>query len=389
MKKIIWLISGVEGYGVRRATLGLSGALRDSNVEVIFVCFRRGEFSNELDHNGYRVWFLSDKNLPDNNGVGPIKYIISVVRSVATQLRSVRRLIELMRHDRPCWIHVRNNNLLPLAGIVGKIMGIDVFWHLPNTINRKLPFNLQALSYQIFCKLANVHPLGNSEHTAASLGRSFVDTEVLHLGVDAEYFKSTAQFNHYNRAEFGLIESLPVFAIVARICVEKAQDRVVNAAIELLATGRRIQLLIVGGPESSGYYAHMRESVSASGVEQYIKFVGPVVDPRPFYDLADVVINSRAMAEPFGLTVVEAMLMGRPVLAYRPGGPGETIEDGRSGWLIDDPSVSGYRDGLLRVLSDQPNWAEMGEYARRTANERFSIVNVAGNYLNIVRRYVK
>ena len=97
-------------------------------------------------------------------------------------------------------------------------------------------------------------------------------------------------------------------------------------------------------------------------------------------------MNSRLGAEPYGLTIVEAMLMQRPVLAYATGGPSETIEDERTGWLIQSPSVTAYQEGIKRALAARSEWAEMGCYARDRALRLFSLQESARAYAAILEQ---
>lgn len=159
---------------------------------------------------------------------------------------------------------------------------------------------------------------------------------------------------------------------MARITPTKAQDRVIDAAIRLLREGYRFDLLIAGGPTEGSYYQQIVNRVNEAGVADRVRLIGFVSDPRSYYGVCDVVINSRTNAEPFGNTIIEAMLMARPVLAYYLGGPTETIVDGETGWLISDSSVDDYYAGLKRALKDAGRWNEMGHAARRRAEQEFS-----------------
>lgn len=72
--------------------------------------------------------------------------------------------------------------------------------------------------------------------------------------------------------------------------------------------------------------------------------------------------------EAFGLTVLEAMATGLPVLVSQEAGAAELIEDGRNGLLLDDPrDVNEIAGWLDEVLSDHDLRRELGERARQTA----------------------
>src|SRR5690554_3542660 len=107
-------------------------------------------------------------------------------------------------------------------------------------------------------------------------------------------------------------------------------------------------------------------------MQDKVRFIGPVDNPRPLYRYASIVVNSRRGLELFGLSIIEAMMMATPVLALAQGGPKETVVDGKNGWLIEEASIDGFYLGLRRALNDQSLWPEMARNARAHACSNFS-----------------
>ncbi|HUF84659.1 MAG TPA: glycosyltransferase [Acidimicrobiia bacterium] len=84
------------------------------------------------------------------------------------------------------------------------------------------------------------------------------------------------------------------------------------------------------------------------------------------------VVVQKSLAEGFGLTVVEAMWKGRPVVASAVGGIVDQIVDGEHGLLLDDPTdLAGFGSCVRRLLEDQPFADSLGAHAHRRANEEF------------------
>lgn len=382
----LWVVRGDEGYGVRRAVLGMVGELRGHGVVVGFASLQPGPFVDAIRSAEYPVWTLGVARISPAVARRGLAFLGGVLHLASGSLRGCDALVRAIEVFQADWLHVRMNTLLPLAGLAARATSIPAYWHLPNTISRKLPFGIQALGTQLLCRVLRVRPLANSRHTAASLGNRFISPGILYPGVDGAWFAPDACNTSLSPESVGLHRELPLFLIAARVVPEKAQDRVIEAAIELIRAGRRFQVLILGGPVDGEYHQALVRRVAESGTHTHIQFRGPVSDPRPYFKMCDVVINSRAGAEPFGLTVVEAMLMQRPVLAYGVGGPAETVEDGRTGWLLDDASIRGYRAGLERVLADADDWAAMGSRARARALNRFTVQRTTADYLAIVGR---
>ena len=109
-----------------------------------------------------------------------------------------------------------------------------------------------------------------------------------------------------------------------------------------------------------------------AGVEGRVVFAGPVEDMAAAYAAADLVLAPSTLAESFGRGVVEAGAMGRVVLATPLGGPGETIIDGVTGWLVAPGDARALSDAIARALA-----APAAERARMGAAAR---AHVAGHY---------
>ena len=96
------------------------------------------------------------------------------------------------------------------------------------------------------------------------------------------------------------------------------------------------------------------------------------------------VVAHPADSEPFGLSVVEAMALGKPVVASDSGGPLEIIEDGASGLLFRTGDARDLAARLCRVLGDSAEAARLGACARERAT-LFSSSRFADGVLESVR----
>lgn len=152
-------------------------------------------------------------------------------------------------------------------------------------------------------------------------------------------------------------------------------DKGTADAIEIARrAGRR--LVICGPIQDAGYFAAEVEPALGADVE-YLGSVGPAERSRILGDAA-VLLHPIAFAEPFGLSVIEAMACGTPVVAFRRGSMAEVIDDGVTGFAV---------DGLDAAVAAVPLAAALDRrLVRATAERRFSVDRMVEEYLDLYQR---
>jgi glycosyltransferase involved in cell wall biosynthesis len=128
------------------------------------------------------------------------------------------------------------------------------------------------------------------------------------------------------RADDGTV----VFGSVGRLMPEKGMDVLVRAfRIAFTASDAPVRLVIVGdGPQR-------KELEHLAGPDDRIVLAGAAPEIAPFYRAFDVFVSA-ARHEPFGLSILEAMAAGCPVVATRTDGPAEFLDDRRALWAEPD-----------------------------------------------------
>ncbi len=95
-------------------------------------------------------------------------------------------------------------------------------------------------------------------------------------------------------------------------------------------------------------------------------------DPANFYSRADLVLNLSRVnewVETFGLTIVEAMTFGLPVIAPPIGGPAEIVTHGTDGYCIDSRDGDALREAVLKMADDPETYDAMARAARKRAKD--------------------
>ena len=130
---------------------------------------------------------------------------------------------------------------------------------------------------------------------------------------------------------------------VGRLSHEKGQDRLLDA----LARVPGVRLSLVGdGPDRDS----LVRRAETLGISARVEFAGWQKDVAPFLSNAGLVVNS-SRSEALGLSTIEALLSGAPVLATDIPGNRESLSNGRYGRLVPD-SVEGLASGLAAFAAD-------------------------------------
>ncbi len=175
----------------------------------------------------------------------------------------------------------------------------------------------------------------------------------------------------------------PVVGVLARFDALKGLDVLLRALVELPGV---TAVLVGGGPERP---ALDRLAVEL-GVRDRVRLVDWVNRAAGLLPLFDVVaLPSRA--EGFPLSLVEAMLAGRPVVATSVGSIPEAVEDGVSGLLVPPDDPPALAAALRRLLSDRVLAAALGAAARGRALGQFTDTAMARAfevlYADVLRRH--
>lgn len=141
------------------------------------------------------------------------------------------------------------------------------------------------------------------------------------------------------------------------------------------------RLVLIGdGPERE----RAMEQARRLGVLNRTWFLGKQNQIENYYAIADVLLFPSAY-ESFGLTALEAMSCGLPVVATEGSGLSEVVDDGVSGYLRPVGDIAALAEAVLKILSDPDLAQRMGEAGRRRALRCFQAKTVAGNYLSVYR----
>jgi glycosyltransferase involved in cell wall biosynthesis len=365
-KTALFIVSGSEGYGVRQVWTHLVEGLCKQGWQLRIAV---------LDAEHQDKWATA---YPMADVVSHTKTTGACTRKPGFYRTMLKRTINLFSQAK--WINhlcqeqktgalvVQVPLDVPLAGIAGYWNKIPTFWFVPNYISTNKPLDFNRRIYRFFFRWLKVIPVANSYFTDSTFGPGNFERHVIHLGVDPDNFRPAQNAGNQIRKKMGIPTDAIVIGLHARMTPSKGQDRLVEA---LAMSGLNAHLLLCGGPTEGAFYSALRARIAELGLDNQVHFAGFQRNLVPYYAACNIVANLRSDPEAFGLTVIEAMACGKPVLAHALGGPSETIIDGRTGWLIQDYKPDAIAQGLIRAVSDQDEWSAMGRRAREHVKKAF------------------
>jgi glycosyltransferase involved in cell wall biosynthesis len=284
-------------------------------------------------------------------------------RSRASYPRAVARLARILRARGAQIVqtHLVDGSLVGLAAARLARTPVAVF---TAHHSHELPFHGARLRWadRACAGPLSDHVIAPSREVARTLSRlagARADKiEVVHHGFDLERLDPARVSGDRVRAELGLDGAL-VFGSIGRLYRLKDQAALLRAFAAALAYAPDTRLLVVGAGDREPLAALAQQL----GIVDRVVFAGARADVPSVLAALDAFVHP-ALAESFGMVIVEAMAMGRPVLSTPVGIAPEVIESGATGVLARATGTDALADGLRELVALRPRWGELGASAR-------------------------
>ncbi len=374
---ILYLDSGLGIGGGQRSLLLLLKLLDKQRWTPFVGCLGGSPFAAEVAKTDAQVVPLS---LPEaHNKTDKVKrFTFQDLFNDLRQLRVILQLHRVVKQHAIALIHANSLSVALLGGIVAKMNRIPILMH-----------KRYATSYGILDKICEKllsRVILVSEATRWDFAPE-AKQMLIYNGVDLEAFQASQAEVDALRSELflentKLVESesaLPILlGVVTRITPEKGIHFLVRAMAELKKTSLNsavdIKLLIVGGPyfqKDHDYMASLKQEVADLEVEDSVVFTGFLSDTRVVTTLLDIVLVPSIIPEACPRTIIEAMAVGKPVIATPLGGSKELVTP-ETGILVPPEDAKAIASAIAKLAADREQLAEMGKAARQRAEHLFS-----------------
>ena len=279
------------------------------------------------------------------------------------------RLYQMSKVQGVSIIHCNTLWDTPYGVVLGRFLKVPVVTHVRNTFSKDKirKYWLHRVNVVISVSKAVVHPLLDTK----------VRCEVIYNGVDLDLFDNTIFCKEVAKREAGLGGKELVILLPGRVDSTKGQREAILAMAEVVRNCTQAILVIVG--ETSRQERHLqielKQLIRELGLEDRVIFTGATRDMPRFMAASDLVImpSLQSSREGFGRVLIEAMAMGRPVIASETGGVPEVVEDGDTGLLSPPGDVKALAHAIEALLKDGGMRKEMGERGYRRVKELFDL----------------
>ena len=182
--------------------------------------------------------------------------------------------------------------------------------------------------------------------------------------------------------DYPLDDDIVNFLFVARVMAEKGIDLYLNAAKRIYKRHKNVMFHICGRCDDEKYIRLLSEAEKSG----YILYHGEQKDMIPFFKMAHCIVHPSYYPEGMSNVLLEAAAHCRPIITTDRSGCRETVDDGKSGYLIPIKN----EDALVEALDSFIclNWAEkknMGLYGRKKIELEFNRQIVVSSYLEEIK----
>jgi glycosyltransferase involved in cell wall biosynthesis len=293
---------------------------------------------------------------------------------------SIGRLIRLLNRERPDIVHMHTSHAHMLGVLACRTAGIG-----KTIVSRRVDFSIHRSALRL-----NIlkYRFGVDRYIAISEGvrRVMVDDgipaariDIVPSGVDLAELEKTPCGDY--SAEF-MISDAPVVGDVAHFGWHKAQEVLVEACPLLWEKVPDARVILVGDGDCRAKVEKVAERV---GTDERLVFTGHRTDARPLIRWFDVFVMC-SVKEGLCTSILDAHVLGTPVVASRVGGIPEVVLDGKTGLLVPPKDPEALAGAIVAVLSDRDLGRRLNAEGRALVEKRFSVDAMVNGTLDVYER---
>ena len=152
---------------------------------------------------------------------------------------------------------------------------------------------------------------------------------------------------------------------VGSLNTNKNQIFLIDVAKILADKGFDFELKLVGGGQD---YSMLKQRIETLGLQKSVSLCGNVDNVEDYLRESDVYVHS-SLSEALGLTIIEAMASGLPVVTLDGRGNRDLIEQGKNGYMVYEQNAEQFADRILEIWNDKNKYNQMSAFAQDFARQ--------------------
>ncbi len=343
--RVMEIIRDAEG-GMKTHFLTLVKGLAARGVEVIALCNFEIESNKLMKDAGVRVI-----SCPFPGAIKPL-----------SDSKTIIKIVSIIQSTRPDIVHCHGFK----AGLVGRLACLITGNSMIYTVHNFITYGRGKGACWLIRNIEGW--LGNKTQAIISVSQALKKSMMLEMRIDESrlhvIYNSIPKWcpgnRNSTRRKYHVENNQILIGTVARLIPSKGVEILLRAVSEIINADSHIKLLIVGsGPEES----RLKELALKLGIETQVIFTGRVSNIENYYSAFDIFVLP-TLTEGLGLTVLEAMSFGLPVIATSVGGIPEWVKHKKNGILVQSGNIFELKTALQFFLNNPSVAAQFGRQAK-------------------------
>ena len=284
-------------------------------------------------------------------------------------------LIKLIKKNKIHLIYCNGIKAVSLMGLSSVITRRPILWYVKGKLENRI---LDTLAYFVSSRVV-FYSILNSKDKYPLLQYLFKNKiSIIPTGLDLDEIKIIKnQTNDVICKELDINARNLNIGFFGQLYEPKGVHFLIEAVGQVAKEISNIRLFIVGDSiisEYEEYSLKLNSIISTNNIEKNVFFTGWRNDALKIMDSMDIIIHP-SLAEGFSRTVLEAMALGKAVIASGVGGERETIINGENGFLIKGPNIKEISKKILLLYKNPILLSKIGKNASKTVADKHSIVD--------------
>lgn len=374
---IVYLIHQLGYGGAQRVILGTAKRLdRTRYCPMVVILGGRTDLQPEFEQQGIPV-----HNLQSRAKFDPVALL---------------RLYKFLRAQVPCILHTHLAYTGAIGRLVGVMSGVPIIISTeqshPNALH-PLTRLVDSVSFFLADALTATslgieeaywgHPKVFSKEALSQERKHFT----IYSGIDVNHLQVAQQNSNPNlkRKTFQFEPTDIVIGCVGRLHPVKGQKFLIEAMRDVVCHHPQLKLLLIGDGNLAG---ELQAQVIASQLESKVIFAGYRDDVPELLSILDIVVVP-SLYEAFGITIAEAMAVGRPVISTDTSGGRELVVHEQTGFIVPRSDSQALAGAIRRLLDNREERLKMGRRGYQRIREEFTVERMASQYSQLYDELVK